>query len=132
LSDGDSFGHGTEEYLVGYECDGAVFDRAALADGCPLVASGEDGTPGSFLILGVADVRAEGWGFGNGAATMGVHTGEATTGSGTVFNAATTDWARLLGERHPVVERITANVLDRLSGRRRPLNWGSGAPRACG
>jgi hypothetical protein len=35
---------------------------------------------------------------------------------GTVFNAATTDWARVLtAGRSPAVEQITRNVLDRLS-----------------
>jgi hypothetical protein len=37
---------------------------------------------------------------------------------GTVFNAATTDWPRVLTAgtaSTPVVERITRNVLDRLS-----------------
>jgi len=35
-------------------------------------------------------------------------------GGGTVFTASTTDWARVLGTGDPAVERITANVLDRL------------------
>ncbi|MFN3789529.1 hypothetical protein [Massilia sp.] len=35
---------------------------------------------------------------------------------GTVFSAGTTDWAQVLGEaRDRRVERITRNVLDRLS-----------------
>jgi hypothetical protein len=35
---------------------------------------------------------------------------------GTVFNAATTDWARVLtAGRSPAVERMTRNVLDRLT-----------------
>jgi hypothetical protein len=38
------------------------------------------------------------------------------TRGGTVFNAATTDWVRVLTDGHsPVVEQITRNVLDRLS-----------------
>jgi hypothetical protein len=41
------------------------------------------------------------------------------TDNGTVFTAATTDWARVLtGGARPAVERITRNVLDRLAGRR--------------
>jgi hypothetical protein len=109
LGDGDRFGDGRDEYLVGYECDGAHFDRAAFAAGRPATASGDDGTPPGFVILGVGDTVPSGWGNGNRAATMGVF-----TAGGTVFNAATTDWARLLGAGHPAVGRITRNVLDRL------------------
>ena len=43
-----------------------------------------------------------------------VSIGEFTTpGGGTVFNAGVTDWTCGLGD--PAVERITKNVLDRLS-----------------
>jgi hypothetical protein len=42
---------------------------------------------------------------------MGIYT---SAGGGTVFNAATTDWPRLLS-RSRAVERISRNVLDRLS-----------------
>ena len=111
LRDGDVFGAGPDEYLVGYECDGAVFDRADLAAGRAVTPTGEDGTPASFVILGVGDTRPSGWGFGNAAATLGYY-----TAGGTVFNAATTDWARLLTGRSPVVAQITRNVLDRLGG----------------
>ena len=109
LGDGDRFGDAPDEYLVGYECDGAHFDRAALEAGRPVTPTGEDGTPPSFVILGVGDLAPSGWGNGNRAATMGVF-----NAGGTVFNAATTDWARLLAAGHPVVDRITRNVLDRL------------------
>ncbi len=109
LADGDVFGGGPDEYLVGYECDGAAFDRADLAAGRPVVPSGTDGTPRGFTILGVGDTRPSGWGFGNSAATMGL----LQRGRGTVFTGATTDWARLL-DRSAVVDRITRNVLDRL------------------
>ncbi|NUT42637.1 MAG: hypothetical protein HOV86_21885 [Thermoactinospora sp.] len=103
LRDGDVFG--LEEYVVGYECDGAEFDREAAP---PYVPTRADGTPEGFVILGVGDARPSGWGFGNGAATMGLF-----TAGGTVFNGATTDWARAL-DTSPEVARITANVLDRL------------------
>jgi hypothetical protein len=70
-----------------------------------------DGTPNSFVILAVGDTRPSGWGLGNSAATMGLH-----TRGGTVFNAATTDWARVLTTGTSLaVEQITRNVLDRLS-----------------
>ncbi|MGC9665763.1 N,N-dimethylformamidase beta subunit family domain-containing protein [Planosporangium sp. 12N6] len=110
LRDGNTFGDRPDEYLVGYECDGAHFDRGRLARGLPIRPTGDDGTPAGFTILGVGDLAVSGWGLGNAAATMGLHTDH-----GTVFTAATTDWARVLGSgRSPVVERITRNVLDRL------------------
>lgn len=112
--------------LIGYECDGAAFgyDRDGVAQ-----PTGADGTPPSFLILGIAtlepvhddfhDLRTGHWNCtpreaGNTApraATMGVY-----TSNGTVFTAATTDWPVIVGrgcdER---VDRVTRNVLDRLS-----------------
>jgi hypothetical protein len=115
LADGDTFGDGPGEYIVGYECDGAHFDRGRLARNLPVHPTGDDGTPEDFTILGVGDASVSGWGLGNRAATMGVHTG-VHNGNGTVFTAATTDWARVLaGGSSPVVDRITRNVLDRLS-----------------
>jgi hypothetical protein len=107
LRDGDVFGAS----VVGYECDGAEFDRADLARGVSVRPTGRDGTPPTFVILGVGDVGARGWGMGNRAATMGLHHGRA----GTVFTAGTTDWARVLASgKAPAVETITRNVLDRL------------------
>jgi hypothetical protein len=111
LRDGDVVGE--RDYLVGYECDGAHFDRADLEAGRPVRPSGIDGTPPDFTILAVGDLRPSGWGFGNTAATMLVRDGSG--GRGTVFNAATTDWARVLtAGTSPAVEQITRNVLDRL------------------
>jgi hypothetical protein len=107
LRDGDVFG--VDDYLVGYECDGAEFGRDAVAAGVPATPTCADGTPDDFVILGVGDARESGWGNCNGAATMGVH-----APGGTVFTAATTDWVRGL-DRDPAVARITRNVLDRLS-----------------
>lgn len=118
LADGDTFGAGPGEYLLGYECDGAMFDRADLEAGRAVEPTGEDGTPKDFTILGVGDCRTSGWGFGNGAATMGVFT--SASSAGTVFTASTTDWARVLTGDTPaaaVLDRITRNVLDRLSAR---------------
>jgi hypothetical protein len=109
LRDGDAFGDGPDERLVGYECDGAEFDRGRRDGGAPVRPTGEDGTPRDFTILGVGDAGASGWGQGNRAATLGVH-----SPGGTVFTAATTDWARVLVHGSPVVERITQNVLERL------------------
>jgi hypothetical protein len=112
LRDGDVFGGGADEYLIGYECDGVAFDRADLAAGRPVSPTGSDGAPADFTILAVGDTRTSGdWGFGNGAATMGVF-----RRGGTVFTASTTDWARVLtAGTTPVVEQITRTVLDRLS-----------------
>jgi hypothetical protein len=111
LRGGDVFGDRPEEYLLGYECDGAAFDRVDLEAGRPVRPTGTDGTPLDFTILAVGDTRPSGWGLGNAAATLGLF-----TAGGTVFNAATTDWARVLTSgTNPVVERITRNVIDRLA-----------------
>src|SRR5262249_45089668 len=106
VSDGDRFGLGA----VGYETDAAEFDEI---DGVPR-ATGRDGTPPSFVILATADLRH--WRrFGQGGvATMGIF----RLGAGTVFNAATVNWCNTLDD--PVVERVTRNVLDRLSGQPAP------------
>ncbi|WP_246212290.1 N,N-dimethylformamidase beta subunit family domain-containing protein [Streptomyces abyssomicinicus] len=101
LGDGDKFGQGT----LGYETDAAEY-RDIL--GVPRVTC-HDGTPPSFVVLATADLAhwsAHGQG---GMATMGVF----TNGAGTVFNAATVNWGHALDD--PVVDRITRNVLDRLS-----------------
>jgi hypothetical protein len=106
LADGDPFG--TAEWLVGYESDGANFDRS---QGPPFVAKGDDGTPSTFVILGVGDVTSFDTAQGNAAATMGVY-----TRGGTAFTGATTDWPRVVGlnaESNTV--QITVNVLNRLS-----------------
>ncbi len=113
LKQGDAFGG--KHTIVGYECDGC---ELKIVDGLP-VPTHRDGTPDSFLILSTAPVRwhpddcewYERWDRGHtGAATMGIY-----TRGGTVFTAATTDWAHGLQGGDPVVERITQNVLDRLS-----------------
>jgi hypothetical protein len=110
LADGDVFGADDEQPLIGYECDGAPFTRAA--DGTAVATNDPSiGTPEHFLILGVAELGHE-WPtkLGQGA-TMGTFS---VAGGGTVFNAATIDWVKLLGRSAPVAQ-ITRNVLDRLS-----------------
>ncbi|MER6051528.1 N,N-dimethylformamidase beta subunit family domain-containing protein [Streptomyces sp. NPDC001793] len=121
----DALGAGTP--LIGYECDGAAFARDA--DGVAY-ATGVDGTPESFLILGIylldpvhEDFHHLKWGHWNcpvreaaitgpRAATMGLY-----TAGGTVFTAGTTDWPVVCGrELDAGVVRVTRNVLDRLSG----------------
>jgi hypothetical protein len=109
VRDGQTFGAAGDEHLVGYECDGAHFDRRGVGGGRPARASGDDGTPADFVILGIGDVARSGWGMGNRAATIGVH-----SPGGTVFTASTTDWPRVLAGGSPVVDRVTRNVIDRL------------------
>lgn len=129
---------GAEAVTVGYECDGCAF---TMRDGLPH-PTGEDGTPADFEILGLAaaqpfnrvnaprgvqeGARSEqefiAWRlFGDeepetiariahGHAMMGVH-----QPGGTVFTAGTTEWAWGVANSDPVIERVTRNLLDRLS-----------------
>jgi hypothetical protein len=111
---------GGKHTVVGYECDGCEFERK---DGLP-VPTHRDGTPESFEILATCPAR---WHPDDalwydrfprdptgapalGAAVMGVY-----TRGGIVFTTGTTDWAHGLRGGDEVVERITKNVLDRLS-----------------
>jgi hypothetical protein len=109
LRNGDVFG--ADEHLVGYECDGALFTRDN--HGFP-IATGADGTPSDFVILGVGRLDDKSWEFearenqGPHAVTMGLY-----TRGGIVFTAATTDWTRVLNS-NTHVDRITRNVLNRL------------------
>jgi hypothetical protein len=109
LTDGDRFAAGS----LGYETDAADIEER---DGIPY-ATGRDGTPGTFTVLATADLRH--WRkFGQGGmATMGAF----RLGRGRVFNAATINWGRALGQ--PVADRITRNVLDRLSRPDEPGRW---------
>jgi hypothetical protein len=135
LGYGDVLGAGAT--VVGYECDGCDF---TYRDGLPY-ATGSDGTPESFVILGTApaahftretaqrppapDEPSElefiaGRVFGErghehrlayGHAVFGTYTSAA---GGTVVTSGSTDWAHGLAGRDPQIERITANVLDNL------------------
>src|SRR5207249_4522978 len=114
LATGQVFGQGGgahRGHLVGYECDGAL----ATKRGSYLVPTATDGTPENFVILGWAPLLDPRWRLMpdqvSGMATMGVF----DNGLGTVFNAATTDWSRLLRYGEPVVDRVTRNVIDRLA-----------------
>ncbi len=119
LAAGDVIGAGGA--LVGYECDGAQLERDRHGR---LVPTFRDGTPKSLELLGLAvlpDGPRSGWSFpvrehetGVRAATLSVH-----TAGGTVFNAGTTDWPRLL-LADPVVQQVTRNVLRRLGGEETP------------
>lgn len=106
---------GAKDTIVGYECDGCELE---WKDGLPFPTF-KDGTPKTFEVLGTCPVRwhpddvewYEKWEIGRtGAACMGIY-----TRGGTVFTAATTDWAHGLQGADKTVERITRNVLDRLS-----------------
>ena len=127
LARGVSFGDRDGEGLVGYECDGAGIRKDA---GGNYVLSNTSNNPATFQILGVG-VLSSNWGdattagtlnrerrSGDGAATMGIWGGDGS--NGTVFTAATTDWARVLAlgtetpSRH-YLDRITKNVLNRLN-----------------
>ncbi|QES42919.1 hypothetical protein DEJ49_19725 [Streptomyces venezuelae] len=103
---------GRDGALVGYECDGAAYELDASGRPRP---TGRDGTPKNFEILGIAQLPGD-WNFAAReamdsprAATVGLY-----TANGTVFTAATTDWARLLAT-DPQVAAITRNVFTRLS-----------------
>ncbi len=121
---------GAAQALVGYECDGAELIAASAVPGAPAEATYQDGTPTSFRILASALVPGPGeWddlpprdpdsptaAVAPYAATMGIY-----TASGTVFSAAVTDWARVLEEGEPTLDRITRNVVTRLGGISRGL-----------
>ncbi len=106
LNDGDTFGK--DQSIVGYECDGTPYDKAAPRPVVPLF-NPADHTPAGLVILGTGDTSV--WPGGNGAATMAMY-----TNSGTVFTGATTDWPRVVaaGEAHAAA--ITKNVMNRLGG----------------
>jgi hypothetical protein len=129
---------GGSSVVVGYECDGCEF---TFRDGLPR-PTGADGTPADFEILALTPVqhfdrenaprgvpdgaRSEGefiaWRalgaedpdsvarLAHGHAVMGVH-----RPGGTVFTAGSTEWAWGLAEGDAVIERMTRNLLDRLT-----------------
>jgi hypothetical protein len=112
---------GGRHTIVGYECDGCEYE---IKDGQP-VPTGRDGTPTNFVILATCPTRwhpddalwydrfprdPAGGGPAGGAAVFGVY-----TQGGTVVTVGTTDWAHGLRGGDEIVERITRNILDRLS-----------------
>jgi hypothetical protein len=109
----DTFG--SKDTVVGYECDGCELE---WKDGLPF-ATHRDGTPDSFTVLGTAPAQwhpddcqwYDEWENGRkGHAVLGVY-----TRGGTVFTCGSTDWSHGLRGGDAAVERITKNVLDRLS-----------------
>jgi hypothetical protein len=117
LRNGDMLG--AEHALVGYECDGTSISDRRCRHGFA-VPKHDDGTPADFLILGTAKLGPE-WAQdpedfpGGRTATMGIY-----TNNGVVFNAATTDWSRVLSSGDPHVEKITENILRRLGSGEAP------------
>jgi hypothetical protein len=106
---------GGKHTVVGYECDGC---ELTWKDGLP-EPTHRDGTPDTFVILATAPAKwhpddsawYERWETGRiGNAVMGVY-----TRGGTVVTVGSTDWAHGLRGGDPVVERITRNILDKLS-----------------
>jgi hypothetical protein len=111
LALGEAFGKGS----VGYETDAADI---VMVDGIAR-ATGRGGTPPTFVVLAVADVRQwRAYGQG-GLSTMGIY-----RRGGTVFTAASVDWAAPFDTgTAPEVERITRNVLEKLSRRYPEHGW---------
>lgn len=113
LKKDDSFGG--KDTIVGYECDGC---ELTWKEGLP-TPTYRDGTPDTFTVLGTAPAQwhpddcywYEKWEKGRkGNAVLGVY-----TKGGTVFTCGSTDWSHGLRGGDPAVERITRNILDRLS-----------------
>ena len=101
--------------LVGYECDGAELSSTPGPLGYA-IPSYLDGTPDSFLVLGVG--RLDGtWQDRPRQETRRPPRLASDTRGGTVFTAATTDWSRVLASGDPATVQITRNVLDKLSAR---------------
>jgi hypothetical protein len=106
---------GAKDTIVGYECDGCELE---WREGLPYPTH-RDGTPESFTILASAPAQwhpddcqwYERWENGRkGNAVLGIY-----TRGGTVFTCGSTDWAHGLRGADPLVERITRNILDKLS-----------------
>lgn len=124
LKEGDKLGAGKK--IVGYECDGC---QLTWKDGRP-VPTYKDGTPQTFEILGSAPAglslkgdHSRVWAsealYGKGTKQLVDQPGAAVLGcytqGGTVVTTGCTEWVRGLEARDPAVERITRNVLDRLT-----------------
>lgn len=118
LTDGDTFGK--DQCIVGYECDGAPFDKNAPRPVAPSFnpndphePTGPDYlvlyTPPGLVILGTGDTSV--WPLQHGAATIAMY-----SRTGTVFTGGTTDWARPVGKGDAATVAITRNVMNRLGG----------------
>jgi len=103
LRNGDVFG--AAERLIGYECDG--YNAASP----PTLLAGASLDAWRARIGSGEGLGGDGEIFGDGAAIVLLQ-----RGNGIVFNAGTVDWPRVLAAGEPAVQRITRNVIDRLSG----------------
>ncbi len=113
LTRGATFG--ARERLLRYEVDGCAYRMDLQGRPQP---TGSDGTPTNFRILALA--KLINWDNGQGNAAVGVMTRSGV--GGTVFHAATTNWASGLYDcvqaANPtanVVGQITTNVIDHLT-----------------
>ena len=123
LNRGDKLG--ARHRLIGYECDGCQFE---MRDGLP-VPTCRDGTPDTFEILATAPAALSDADdslrllsearYGEGATQQLRQPGAAVMGlyerGGTVFTTGCTEWTNGLRGGDKVVERITQNILDRLT-----------------
>ena len=90
---------GAEDRLLGYECDGAPPEPDTNFE---LLAEG------SLRDWPVSDGSGEL--SGSAHASMGIY-----HHAGSLFTAGTVDWSRVLSRPEPLVGRVTANVIQRLS-----------------
>lgn len=117
---------GVKHKIVGYECDGC---ELVWKDGVP-APTHRDGTPETFAVLGTAPAglstkfdKSLLWVsealYGKGTKQRAPQMGNAVLGcyvrGGMVMTTGCTEWVRGLEGRDPRVERITRNILDRLS-----------------
>lgn len=124
---------GQSSIIVHYEVDGCPI---RMQDGIPYPADFHDG-PTSLTILGMVPAALDLRDFGgnelfqehvkevfgtanpNAVRQVGRNQGHAVmsiyTDNGTVFCAGTTDWTNGLKGKDPAVERVTKNLVDRLS-----------------
>ena len=109
----DAFGG--KDTIVGYECDGCELE---WKDGLP-APTHRDGAPDTFEVLATAPAQwhpddcqwYDQWENGRkGHAVLGLY-----TRGGAVFTCGSTDWAHGLRGGDSVVDRITRNILERLS-----------------
>ena len=107
---GNRLGEGLD--LFSYEGDAAHF---SAKEGYPRV-TGNDGSPLTFTVLASADLREIRPPHKPGVATMGIY-----YRNGSVFNAATTNWAEQLvksNEEAKQIKQVTKNVILRLRQRK--------------
>ena len=113
LGEGDEFGR--EDSIVGVECDGGDIE---FSQGRPRF-TGCDGISPHYRILAIADAVDTGLNRDLGidrerfCSTVAINE---TEFKGTVFTAATMEWAHGLYRDGGTVAKITRNVLDRLAG----------------